>query len=197
MNQINKKLIEAFCKRKDFKSSYNQVHNKYIKDQLVSTILTYHENPILFQTNYGVYKGTFHGWKTSTTKSRINAFFEYKKTSSFFRLKSGQLLFENYIPGLEDWQTIEIDPRDEFCFRIDNNNSTSVADVNNLSQNFVYNFSVQKPPFLTLPSYAREENNKQQKANEKKGIINTTQGYTQDWQFAYSPNKPYFQKYYA
>ena len=114
MNQINKKLIKAFCESKEFKSNYNQVHVKYVQLKRTSTSLTYHDNIILFKTEYGVYKGTFHGWKTSTTKSRLNAFFEYKKTSSFFRLKSGQLLFENYIPRLEDWQTIEIDPRDEY-----------------------------------------------------------------------------------
>ena len=67
------------------------------------------------------------------------------------------MVFENYAPALEDWITIELDPRDEFTFRIDKGLDPIKP--------FVYNFVVQKPPYLTIPKYAHEENIKQTKEN--------------------------------
>ena len=188
MNKINKELMKAFDQKKEIKLSNSEIINKTgtTINNIVSTTLFYHGNPILFKTTYGVYRGTFHGWKTNTTKSRINAFFEYKDTLSFFRVKKGQLVFENYAPALEDWITYELDPRDEFTFRIDKGLDPIKP--------FVYNFVTQKPPYLTIPKYAHEENIKQTKENRKLGLLSNTQGYTQDWQFAYTPEKPYFKK---
>ena len=188
MNKINKQLMKAFDQKKEIKLSNSEIVNKTgtTVNNTVSTTLFYHGNPILFKTSYGVYRGTFHGWKTNTTKSRINAFFEYKDTLSFFRVKKGQLVFENYAPALEDWITYELDPRDEFTFRIDKGLDPIKP--------FVYNFVIQKPPYLTIPKYAHEENIKQTKQNRKLGLLSNTQGYTQDWQFAYTPEKPYFKK---
>ena len=182
------KLVQILSPRPNIKLSNSEIINKTgtTINNIVSTTLFYHGNPILFKTTYGVYRGTFHGWKTNTTKSRINAFFEYKDTLSFFRVKKGQLVFENYAPALEDWITYELDPRDEFTFRIDKGLDPIKP--------FVYNFVIQKPPYLTIPKYAHEENIKQTKENRKLGLLSNTQGYTQDWQFAYTPEKPYFKK---
>lgn len=67
MRKITKESIDAFYNRKPFKKGNTCVTNENGK-----TFLILHNNTIAILDNFGELSITSSGWKTSTTKERLN-----------------------------------------------------------------------------------------------------------------------------
>ena len=68
MRKITTEAAEAFFNRKDFKKSNTEVHNSPNGD----TTMLLHDNEIAILSPEGELRVTNAGWKTNTTKERLN-----------------------------------------------------------------------------------------------------------------------------